>query len=77
MATIEDLKNLRETPRTIFDWLARFNDEDRDIVVDSILRSSTADLWPVLTKLDDNPFPFKRETINHARRLLGVYLREE
>lgn len=72
MATINDLKNLQEKPRTIDEWLGNFNDEDQEVVVNAILRSSASDLWPILTSLEDNPFPFKKETINHARRALSV-----
>lgn len=72
MATINDLKEIESKPVTIEQWLNRFNDSDRKIVIDSIIKGKTSDLYPILKNLDDNPFPFKRDTINHARNLLRM-----
>ncbi|WP_426716506.1 hypothetical protein ACEN19_11175 [Corynebacterium auriscanis] len=72
MATINDLKELSSKPRTIEEWLDRFDEEDKRVVVESIIRGTTANLWPILSQLEDNPFPFRKDTINHARRILSA-----
>ncbi|OFT36222.1 hypothetical protein HMPREF3166_01490 [Corynebacterium sp. HMSC08A12] len=70
MATIDDLKRINSAPRTVEEWLGRFNEEDRQVVVEAIISGKTSDLYPLLNTLETNPFTFRKSTINHIRRLL-------
>lgn len=71
MATLNDLKNINETtPQNLDEWLSRFDDQDRGTVIGAILRGSNHDLFPILSALDDNPYPFEIDTLNHHRRVL-------
>ena len=71
MATLNDLETLdTSAPVDLEDWLGRFDEEGRDVVVHAILTKSTNDVYPVLSNLDVNPYVFERATLNHHRRIL-------
>ena len=71
MASIKDLEALDLSALTdLEDWLRRFTDEERDVVVHAILTARTNDVYPVLSNLEENAYPFERATLNHHRRIL-------
>lgn len=71
MATLNDLENLQEeTPRDFWEWMGRFDEEDRDLVAHSIITARADDVYAVISKLQKNPYPFMRETYNGHRRKL-------
>ena len=71
MANIKDLEALDlSAPTDLEDWLGRFSDEDRDVVIHAILTARTNDVYPVLANLEENSYPFERATLNHHRRIL-------
>lgn len=73
MATIDTLKELastERTPRTIDEWLDRFNDEDKAVVLKAVITTPAATLYPVVKELDDNPYPFRAKGLTDlARRI--------
>ena len=72
MATLNDLENLQEeTPRDFWEWMGRFGEEDRDLVAHSIITARADDVYAVISKLEVNPYPFRRETFNgHKKKLI-------
>lgn len=71
MANIKDLEKLTsDEPRTFDEWLSRFDDDDRDLVVDSIITSRLDDVFNVISNLDVNPYPFRRQSLNGFRNRL-------
>lgn len=71
MANLKDLENLEsDEPRTFEEWLDRFNDDDRDLVIDSIITSRLDDVYAVISALDVNPYPFRRQSLNGFRNRL-------
>lgn len=71
MANIKDLETLSgDEPRTFEEWLSRFDDDDRDLVVDSIITSRLDDVFNVISNLDMNPYPFRRQSLNGFRNRL-------
>mgnify|MGYP006956572866 FL=1 len=68
MASIQDLAALIDKPRTMEEWLSRFNDEDRKVVEEAILTHGPGRLHPILRDLDENPFPFSAGEISDWRR---------
>jgi len=72
MAKLSDLENLKEeTPRDFWEWLGRFSEEDRDLVAHSIITARADDVYAVISKLDENPYPFLRDTFNsHKKKLI-------
>lgn len=71
MASIKDLEALdTSAPKSLSEWLKGFSDEERDVVEHAILTARTNDVYPILKGLEDNPYPFERDTLNlHRRRL--------
>ena len=67
MANVNDLLAVPAQPKTMEEWLGRFSLEDRAVVVEAMLTRSPAALMPVLTELDDNPYPFQRNTLSAWR----------
>lgn len=71
MATLNDLQAIEETtPQNLDEWLGRFTSEEQAEVVGAILRGANSDLYPILSNLDSNAYPFEQETLNHHRRTL-------
>lgn len=71
MSTVSELESIGSTPPKDLDgWLNGFSEEDRKTVVGAILRGSTGDVYPIISALDDNPYPFRQATLNHHRREL-------
>lgn len=68
MATIDDLKSMAREPTTIDEWLSRFSDEDRLVIQDAMLRHDPSKVHPILTELEENPFPFTAAAISNWRR---------
>lgn len=60
------------SPRTVKEWLDRFPEEDRRVVRDAITKVPSKVLFPIISELDENPYPFTRKTLNDiARQLRG------
>lgn len=70
MASINQLKEVTQEPATLEEWLDGFDEQDRRTVVSAVLRGSTAQVFPIISQLEDNPYPFKRSTLNHHRRIM-------
>lgn len=71
MASIKDLEKLTsDEPRTFEEWLSRFDEDGRELVVDSIITSRLDDVYAVISDLDVNPFPFRRASLNGFRNRL-------
>ena len=72
MAKLSDLENLKEeTPRDFWEWMGRFDEDDRDLVAHSIITARADDVYAVISKLQENPYPFRRETFNgHKKKLI-------
>ena len=71
MATLNDLETLdTSAPVDLEDWLGRFSEDDRELVVEKIMTARTNDVYPIISRLDKNPYPFERSTLNHHRRVL-------
>lgn len=67
MTNVNDLKTIPTGPQTMEEWLDNFTPEDRAIVEDAILTRPLVALMPILTELDDNPFPFRKNTLSAWR----------
>lgn len=63
MSTINELAELVEEPATVAEWVAAFPPEDQKTIWDAFATRTTAQVWPIVTQLDDNPFPFSRKTL--------------
>ena len=51
--------------------MGRFDEEDRDLVAHSIITARADDVYAVISKLEVNPYPFRRETFNgHKKKLI-------
>lgn len=70
MANIGDLEQITTRPRNLWEWLDRFNNTDREKVIRAILTGATSELYPVLSDLEENPYPFEQDTINDHRAKL-------
>ena len=64
MSTIADLEGLGVSPHTSLGWLDSFDGEARARVVASIIEHRPAQLWPILSNLDVNPYPLKRSSFS-------------
>lgn len=67
MATINDLANLTGY-RTVDDWIADHSDEEREMITEAMLTYQPSQVWPVLSNLSDNPFPFRKTSLQAAMR---------
>jgi len=72
MAVLADLETLdRYEPKTLDEWLGEFEEDDRDLIIHSIITARADDVFRVISKLDQNPYPFTRKTFNgHKRKLI-------
>lgn len=64
MANVSDLLAVPVKPATVEEWLDRFSPEDRAVVVEAIITRPAAAVMPILENLDDNPFPFRKNTLS-------------
>lgn len=67
MATIDDLANLTGY-RTVGDWIADHDDNDRRLIETAMMNHQPSQVWPVLSNLVDNPFPFSKSALEGAMR---------
>lgn len=67
MSNLEDL-DTATMPLTIDEWLSRFGVEDRQKVRHAILTNTPSRIYPILTELEDNPFPFTKDSLSKWAR---------
>lgn len=71
MANVQDLQKLETPkPRNYREWLHRFTEQEKQTVVEAILTHPNSRIYPVLSSLDENPYPFEPDTLNYLRRRL-------
>lgn len=71
MASLDDLDDLGEREYvSIEEWFVTFTDEERDKIVNAIRVHPPGKVWDIVSKLDDNPFPFMRPAFNQWARAL-------
>lgn len=72
MATLNDLELLEKyEPKTFDEWIGEFSDDERDLILESIITARADDVFRVLSKLDQNHYPFTRKTFNgHKRKVM-------
>ncbi|MFS0140273.1 hypothetical protein ACL1FJ_00585 [Corynebacterium striatum] len=61
--TLDALKNLEARPINVDSWLDRFNEEDRATVIKALEEHSPSRVFPIISTLEDNPFPFQLGTL--------------
>lgn len=73
MASINDLKNLKNKPLTIDDWLNNFTPEERKTVENAILTHHYKSVYKIVANLDENPYPFGARSLSQwANRKKGL-----
>lgn len=68
MALVSDLLDVKDEPSTMEEWLGRFSEQDRKIVIDSIRSHKSSKIYPILKDLDENPYPFSVAALSDWRR---------
>lgn len=72
MATIKDLSNIGFKPTTFKEWLDGFDYGEREQVKGAIIQHPPAIVFPILSKLETNPYPFTTGALaSHRKKLLG------
>ena len=63
MSSLDDLKNITPRPNSVKEWLESFQEEDRETIIRAMDVHTPAQIFPILAKLEFNPFPFRRDTL--------------
>lgn len=73
MSTIDQLKALaNRKPRNLQEWLALYNEEDQEVIINVILHADTSQAYEALSTLQPAPYPFHKTSISHHRRQLRL-----
>lgn len=63
MSSLDDLKNITPRPSSVSEWLDSFQGDDRKTITGAMEVHTPAQIFPILAKLEFNPFPFRRDTL--------------
>lgn len=73
MSTIEQLKTISSRkPRDLREWLDSYEPEEQEVIINVILNAGTHQAYESLSALQPSPYPFRRGTISHHRRILRL-----
>lgn len=57
---------------TVQEWLDSFGEDDRNVIVEAMMTAQPKQVWPILSNLDDNPYPFTKSSLEaYMRRIKG------
>lgn len=73
MTQLSDLERIpEEAPRTFREWLNQFSQDDRELIIESIIIRNTDECYEVLADLDVHAFPFSRKSfVDFKRRVIN------
>lgn len=67
---IENLAGIIPEPTTTLAWLRLFTLEEQNVIQESMLKGTPAQVHPIVSKLDENPYPFGRDALaKYMKRL--------